>query len=120
MTNNRAFLEILCVHEIFLRLGFKAGEIYVGVDDHCIVGVTLKPAGAQTDFAIGPFKPGFETPDETLAKWAEAVGQWNAAPAEERTAIFNNSWSAQNAVHVICELVIRGLYRPSPNKGLLD
>lgn len=110
-----AIETLLCLHEIFRRLGFLANDLYVDTF-----------ADGKAQFALrhgGPFEDAvfridiWEDCTNVLKDWPEAVAWWNAQEnLDEMKKIFDRSDARARQVELVMKLSAKGLIHPNDAK----
>ncbi len=117
MTLSSACKELLSLHEMFRRLGFPAGDLYVDMHGKC--GNPKCDLEIHVQFALrrgGREAPALFTVDiwedcSTVGSdWVEALRWWNAnASTPEVEQIYKNSVALANAFPLLMALEAKGL-----------
>ncbi len=108
MKFSTAVKELLCVHEIFRRLGFLPQHLYV--DHYPLEGkvqFALRQRGttAAPEFTIDIW----EDCSDVKETWTAATEWWNSAPQEKVKMVFESSQARKNQVHLVTALAKKGL-----------
>lgn len=110
-----ALKELLSLHEIFRRLGFLPGHLYVDLygDGPIFPGKThanfvLRRDGpqAEAEFTINIFEDCSELTPEI---WAEAATWWNSATQDQMKEVFERSSARENQTALCFALAKKGL-----------
>jgi hypothetical protein len=104
-----ALREALGIHEGLRRLGYPAGDIFVGLNDRLVL-VILKANGK--DFTCEAGIMDGVTNEEFASAWAAAVTTWNdgSLPTGDMERIFKNSIAGSQSVTFLLALVQKGIY----------
>jgi hypothetical protein len=103
-----AIETLLCLHEIFRRLGFLANDLYVDTFADGKVQFALRHGG-PTEEAVFRIDI-WEDCTSVLKDWPEAVAWWNAPENLPAIAeIFKRSDARKRQVELIVALQLKGL-----------
>lgn len=107
------FIEMLCTHEAFRRLGYPSSDIFAGIDHdtyptpQMVVIIQWGTKSACTTMGVPPC-----TDDEFPALWEKAVKAWCQPENEwELQAYWDKSVVKQQAVQLAFALHEQGMIR---------
>ena len=101
--------DLLCLHEMFRRMGYEAKDLYVA-----------EPKGGEIQFVLKEGKKTFtidvgkvENTKKMLSTWAKAAAWWNEGSTErERSSIFWASEFRAHAVDIAAAMMVKGFVAP--------
>jgi hypothetical protein len=113
--------ELLSYHEVFRRLGFLAGHLYVDVFANG-VQFCLRFDGPKAEPVFVVNIP--EDFTSVAGEWPLALEWWNKAASEgadkqEMTELFEKSWAWRNRVGLLLALSGKGLINAEQGKEIV-